>query len=192
MTRDADFKALVRARMAATGETYSEARAGLLAERDGSLLQWTSRTELPQIVVHMTGVLDAQDLHVWLESCPPGGVSNAPSFEVTVPRAAIVTAQRQPDSRPGGSLGAHGWRGKWLINGTYDRLVRLGLGQPCPARLNPTAAVGDALQGKQPLLLRPLLRTRTVQVKQLTISVNDPDAFLAAVGVAASTGGIRQ
>lgn len=34
MTRDSDFKQVVRTRMAETGETYTAARAGLEAERD--------------------------------------------------------------------------------------------------------------------------------------------------------------
>ena len=36
MTTDADFKALVRARMAQTGQTYTAARADLLLRRDAT------------------------------------------------------------------------------------------------------------------------------------------------------------
>ncbi len=77
------------------------------------------------------------------------------SFRLTAPRASVVAALRDHD-RIGG-IGAHGWRGTWLVNTTSKGLVRIVLDPP----------QGAAVCGVP------------VTVKVLRVSVAEPEAFLA-------------
>lgn len=54
-------------------------------------------------------------------------------FRATVPRAAIV-AVRPYDGRVYG-WGVHGWRGRWLVNGSSHDIVVLTIEPPVPARV---------------------------------------------------------
>ena len=76
------------------------------------------------------------------------------SFRVAVPRSAITAVDSVPWRRP--DIGAHGWRGRWLVNTAPGPLVRV--------RIEP-ATVGR-------LLGVP------VRVRELTVSVDDVAAFL--------------
>src|SRR5690349_9012350 len=76
------------------------------------------------------------------------------SFRLTAPRASVVAALRDHD-RIGG-LGAHGWRGTWLVNTTAKGLVRIVLDPPQRA-----AVCG-----------------MPVTVKVLRVSVAEPEALL--------------
>lgn len=79
------------------------------------------------------------------------------AFSATVPRSTIVDVT--PVTGPVWGWGAHGWRGRWLVNGSSRGLVRV--------RISPSA------RGR--CLLIPL------KVRELTLSLNDVDAFVAAV-----------
>lgn len=57
------------------------------------------------------------------------------------------------------SRGVHGWRGRYLVNGSGKSLVRLTIDPPARARAS----------------LFP------VKVRELVVSLDDPDGFLAAV-----------
>jgi len=77
------------------------------------------------------------------------------SFRLTAPRVSIVAALRDHDRIRG--IGAHGWRGTWLVNTSSKGLVRIVLDPPQKA-----AVCGVP-----------------VTVRVLRVSVADPDAFLA-------------
>jgi hypothetical protein len=78
-------------------------------------------------------------------------------FHLDAPRAGIRDA-RPDDGRVLG-WGAHGWRGRWLVNGSSSGLVRLELDPPARAF---TAGV-------------------PVRVSVLRVSVEDPEALVDAL-----------
>ena len=76
------------------------------------------------------------------------------SFRATVPRASIAAVAAVPWRRL--SIGAHGWRGRWLVNTAPGPLVRVTIEPPAPARV----------------LGVP------IRLRELTLSIDDVDAFL--------------
>ncbi len=80
------------------------------------------------------------------------------AFSAAVPRSSVVDAKRA--SGPVFGWGAHGWRGQWLINGSSQGLVRVSID---PA-------------GRGRCLIVP------VKVKRLTLSLEEPDQFIAGLG----------
>jgi len=101
---------------------------------------------------HGTVELDAHTLRVRL------GLG----FQGEVPRSSITAAVR--DNRREISIGAHGWRGRWLVNTSTRGLVRLTIEPPAKGR-----CVGI------PVVLR-----------ELRVSLVDPDAFLRELGTTTS------
>jgi hypothetical protein len=79
------------------------------------------------------------------------------AFSTAIPRSAVTGAARV--SGPVMGWGAHGWRGRWLINGSSRGLVRVSID---PA-------------GRGRCLIAPL------RVKELTLSLERPDEFIAAL-----------
>ncbi|MDP2711202.1 MAG: hypothetical protein Q8O56_08275 [Solirubrobacteraceae bacterium] len=77
-------------------------------------------------------------------------------FRADVPRSSIRSARHAGSAL---SIGVHGWGGRWLVNGASGPLVALAIDPPARAR---TLGV--------PLRLR-----------ELTVSVDDPDAVIAAL-----------
>ena len=80
-------------------------------------------------------------------------------FRATIPRANIAraaTGQGHPFSR-----GVHGWRGRWLVNGSGDALV--------------------------PLTIEPATRARVIgfpiKLRELTVSVDAPSELIEALAV---------
>jgi hypothetical protein len=88
------------------------------------------------------------------------------AFSARIPRERVVAARPVPPVRF--TTGAHGWRGRWLVNGARDGLVEMDLAEPVRAF---TAG----------LPIRP---------RQLVVSLEDPDAFLQALGVPPAAGGV--
>jgi hypothetical protein len=82
-------------------------------------------------------------------------------FRMRAPLASVQCVAR--DNRPVRAWGAHGWRGRWLVNGSSHGLVRIDLDPPAAATV---------------LFLRP-------SVHELRVSVDDPDGLIAALGDAA-------
>jgi hypothetical protein len=76
------------------------------------------------------------------------------SFRTAVPRGSITAVAAVPWRRL--SIGAHGWRGRWLVNTAAGPLVRVTIEPPAPARV----------------LGVP------IRVRELTLSIDDVDAFL--------------
>ena len=81
-------------------------------------------------------------------------VSMGWSFRVAVPRAAITAVDSVPWRRV--SVGAHGWRGRWLVNTASRPLVRVRVEPSTPGRV----------------LGVP------VRIRELTLSIDDVAAFL--------------
>jgi len=83
-------------------------------------------------------------------------------FSLDVPQTSIRSARRS-QADVGGTRGVHGRAGRWLLNGSADGLVEVQLDPP----------------GRT----RPRLATffRPAEVQVLTLSLVDPDGFIAAV-----------
>jgi hypothetical protein len=81
------------------------------------------------------------------------------SFQMSFPRDAVTDAGR--DKKPFGTgMGVHGWRGRWVVNGSNDGMVRITFRQPQKARV-----IGFP-----------------VKARELFVSLEDPAGFLAAIG----------
>lgn len=85
------------------------------------------------------------------------------AFRASVPRTSVVQVAPY-DGRVWG-WGVHGWRGRWLVNGSSHGLVTLTIDPPAPARV----------------LGIP------IRLRQLIVSLDDRDAFLAQVAGADGT-----
>jgi hypothetical protein len=79
------------------------------------------------------------------------------AFRLDAPRARVRSVALDTDRAWG--WGAHGWRRRWLVNGSSHGLVRVEL---CPPVRAHTAGV-------------------PVFVEQLRVSVEDPDGLVAAL-----------
>ncbi len=196
MTNDKDFKNLIRARMDKTGESYTTARQRLLQVQtpaepehhdihEPSVPRTTFRLATAQSVDRSRSAVDdvtaalygdtgaevlSGKLHVWM--------GQPRAFEISIPLEAIKKAERVPDHRRGGSLGVHGGRGKWLVNASYEDLVTLTLQPPQAAAVSMASAMPAEVREKSPWFVRVLLRDRSPKVRELTISVEDPDALI--------------
>jgi hypothetical protein len=82
-------------------------------------------------------------------------------FKLTVPRASIRSVSRSP-ADVGGTRGMHHRSGRWLVNGSADGLVELTIEPPCYTE-------------------RRLTEFISRKVKSLTLSLVDPDGFIAAL-----------
>ena len=79
------------------------------------------------------------------------------TFAADLPRLSITEVSCVDG--PVMAWGAHGWRGRWLVNGSSRGLVRL--------------TIADGARGR--VLGFP------IRVRELTLSLADPDAFVRAV-----------
>lgn len=79
------------------------------------------------------------------------------SFHTQFPRASVRTAERDTD-RVGG-WGAHGWNGRWLVNGSSSGIVRVTIDPEATAHV----------------LGWP------VRLRILRVAVEDPDGLIAVL-----------
>ncbi len=86
------------------------------------------------------------------------------AFHATIPRSAVVEAARPDRSRIG--WGVHGWNGRYLINGSRGGLVRIVVSPPQRATM-----IG-----------------LPVTLRELTVSVDDPDGLVGALANAPAVG----
>lgn len=109
-----------------------------------------------------------------------------PVFEVTIPRERIRSVERAADLA-GRTRGVHGGRGRWLVNRSGRDLVTIHVEPEVEASL----ALSRVRLKDDPeiqrrrfarTLLGIILRDRTVKVRELTVSVVDPDRFVDAAG----------
>jgi hypothetical protein len=80
------------------------------------------------------------------------------AFRAVIPVSHITAVQQR--SGPVGGIGVHGWRGRWLVNGTTTGLVAITIDSG----------------------VRAWATGIPVQLRELTLSLEDPDAFVAAIG----------
>jgi len=90
--------------------------------------------------------IDDDVMHVWMGW----------GFSADIPLSSITSATN--DNEPGLGWGVHGWRGKWLVNGSRKGVVKLTIDPPVRARV-----VGA-----------------NVQLRTLLVSMEDPSALIAA------------
>ena len=79
------------------------------------------------------------------------------AFKLDAARGSIRDA-RLDDDRVW-SWGVHGWRGRWLVNGSSSGMVRIDFAPPVRARTGPIP----------------------ITVRELRVSVDDPDGLVAAL-----------
>ena len=82
------------------------------------------------------------------------------AFSARIPRQLVTKAG--PGKRPAirFTAGAHGWGGRWLVNGAADGIVDVELAEPVRAHVSGFP----------------------VRLKVLSVSLEEPDRFLAALG----------
>jgi hypothetical protein len=85
-------------------------------------------------------------------------------FCADVPRPSIRSVRRV---RNAVSIGVHGWRGRWLVNGASGPLVAIAIDPSAPARV-----MGFP-----------------IRLRELIVSVEDPDAVIAALSPVRAGGG---
>ena len=83
-------------------------------------------------------------------------------FKLTVPRASVRSASRSY-AEVGGTYGIHHRSGRWLVNGSTDGLVELTIEPPCYTKR------------------RPIVMFTKGKVKSLSLSLADPDGFIATL-----------
>ena len=81
------------------------------------------------------------------------------AFRASIPRRSIIAAA--PGSGRPFSRGAHGWRGRWLVNGSADGLVTLTI-EPAT---------------------RAWVTGVPVKLRELTVSVDAPSELMEALAV---------
>jgi hypothetical protein len=168
------IRAAARRRMAETGESYATARREVIKD-----YQQTGAG--PGVVSSAAArffAIDYRDMgpvSLWTEKRHGGGpgrggveVDSAvlrvrmAEFHLDIPRSQVRSAVRSARSVRG-TYGVHGGRGRWLVNGSYSGLVELVIEPPCYTPRQPST-----------LFLRS-------KISSLTISLVDPDGFIAAV-----------
>jgi hypothetical protein len=81
-------------------------------------------------------------------------------YATRVPRSSVRSVESRTDPLRLWGWGAHGWRGRWLVNGSMRGLVEIAIDPPARAR-----CLG------WPIRLRTLI-----------VSVEEPAAFVEALG----------
>jgi hypothetical protein len=170
------ISAAARKRMAETGEPYAAARRAVIRDHQAAggdspppgaqwftisySDTWTGRVSdtLDRLLFHAgRGVsaveVDAAQIRVRMGS-----------FKLDLPRSSVRSVRRS-QARVGGTTGVHGRHGRWLVNGSAEGLVELAVDPP--GHISPSI---DTLFGLGPS-----------RVDQLTMSLDDPDGFIAAV-----------
>lgn len=165
-----------RKRMAETGEPYAAARRAVIRAHQAASDQMpppgTQRFTISYSDTWSGRVTDTLDRLVFRAG---RGVSAAEvdaaqirvrmgSFKLDIPRSSVRSVQRS-QARAGGTAGVHGRRGRWLVNGSAEGLVELAIDPP--SHVSPSI---DTLFGLGPS-----------RVDRLTVSLDDPDGFIAAV-----------
>lgn len=83
------------------------------------------------------------------------------AFSARIPRRFVARAGPGQPPAIRFTAGAHGWGGRWLVNGAAEGIVDVELSEP----------------------VRAMVSGLPVRLKVLSVSLEDPDGFLAALGV---------
>jgi hypothetical protein len=168
------IRAAARKRMAETGEPYATARREVIKNHQaaGAGLGGAASSGARWFAIDYS---DMGRVSLWTETRRGGGPGRGgvevdssvlrvrmADFHLDVPRSSVRSAARSARSVRG-TIGVHGGRGRWLVNGSYNGLVELAIEPPCYIPRQPSS-----------LFLRS-------KVSSLTISLVDPDGFIAAV-----------
>ena len=157
------ISAAARRRMAQTGEPYAAARRAVIAEHQAALgsqwfeiswrQSWYARLSRRLDRPNVFGVaVDAKQIRVRMGS-----------FRMDIPRASIRSVERS-QAQVGGTIGVHETgRGRWLVNGSPEGLVELTVEPPVYLNRSPNTLF------------------RRAAVHSLTVSLVDPDTFIAAL-----------
>jgi len=82
------------------------------------------------------------------------------AFSARIPRGLVARAGLgRPPTIPF-TAGAHGWGGRWLVNGSADGIVTMDLSQR----------------------VRAFVAGFPIRLKELSVSLEDPEGFLSALG----------
>jgi hypothetical protein len=170
MTHD-KVRAAARKRMAETGEPYATARREVIKNYQEAGPGAASSSDARWFAIDYS---DMGRISLWTDTRKGGGpgrggveVDSAvlrvrmAGFHLDIPRASVRSASRSALRTR--SIGVHGGHGRWLVNGSYNGLVELTIEPPCYIPRQPST-----------LFLRS-------KVSSLTISLVDPDGFIAAV-----------
>jgi hypothetical protein len=165
------IRAAARQRMAETGEPYATARREVIKNHQAAGVGASSSSASWFAIAYS----DMGRISRWDETRRGGGpgrggveVDSAvlrvrmADFHLDIPRGSVRSAARS-ERQTRGTIGVHGRRGRWLVNGSHDGLVELVIDPPCylPRQLSTVF--------------------RRVKVSSLIISLVDPDGFIAAV-----------
>jgi hypothetical protein len=163
------IKAAARRRMAETGESYAAARRGVIREFRATGSN-DPAGEPGWFAISYDGM---GPISTWADTllggAPAGGRIEVDAreirlrmagFKVDVPRVSVRRAARS-SYRTRGTIGVHGRGGRWLANGSADGLVEIEIDPP----------------GHTERCLSTLFRR--MKVSELTVSLVDPDGFIA-------------
>lgn len=168
------IKAAARKRMAETGEPYAAARRKVIEDyqQAGAGPGAASSSGAGFFAIDYSDMGRASR---WAETRLGGGPGRGgvevtstmlrvrmADFHLDIPRSSVRSAARSARSVRG-TIGVHGGRGRWLVTGSDRGLVELVIEPPCYTARQPST-----------LFLRS-------KVSLLTISLVDPDGFIAAV-----------
>jgi hypothetical protein len=168
------IRTAARKRMAETGEPYATARREVIKnyQRAGAGPGVASSSSTRWFAIDYS---DMDRVSLWMDTRLGGGPGRGgvevdsdvlrvrmADFHLDIPRGSVRSAARsQHQTR--GTIGVHGGRGRWLVNGSHAGLVELVIDPP----------------GYLPRQLSTVFRK--MEVSSLIISLVDPDGFIAAV-----------
>jgi hypothetical protein len=167
------IRAAARKRMAETGEPYATARCEVIKnyQEAGAGPGAAASSKARWFAIDYS---DMDRISLWTDTLLGGGPGRGgvklnstvlrvlmPGFHLDIPRASVRSATRSALRTR--SIGVHGGHGRWLVNGSYNGLAELTIEPPCYTPRQPSTLF------------------RKMKVSSLTISLIDPDGFIAAV-----------
>jgi hypothetical protein len=158
--------------MAETGEPYATARREVIKNHQRAGADPTSSAGAAWFAISYS---DMGPVSLWTETRHGGGPGRAgvevdatllrvrmAGFHLDIPRGSVRSATRSTHQTRG-TIGVHGSRGRWIVNGAHDGLVELTIEPPCYLPRQPST-----------LFLK-------MEVRSLIISIVDPDGFIATL-----------
>src|ERR1700722_588493 len=134
------IRAAARERMAETGEPYATARREVIKNYQEAGPGTASPSDARWFAIDYS---DIGRVSLWTDTRRGGGpgrggVEVDPSvlrvrmadFHLDIPRGSVRSAARS-SLQIRGTIGVHGRRGRWLVNGSYNGLVELVIDPPC-------------------------------------------------------------
>jgi hypothetical protein len=165
------IRAAARKRMTETGEPYATARREVVKNHQEAGAGAASSSDARWFALDYS---DMGRISLWDDTRRGGGPGRGgvelnvtvlrvliPGFHLDIPRASVRSATRSALRTR--SIGVHGSHGRWLVNGSYNGLVELTIEPPCDTPRQPSTLF------------------RKMKISSLTISLIDPDGFIAAV-----------